>query len=34
LSTFPPYDGMIVSIIDTGDIYVLMEETNPYTLDN
>ena len=34
LSEFPPYDGLIVSVIDTGNVYVLTDATNPYSMDN
>lgn len=34
LNTFPPYNGMIVSVIESGEIYVLMDENDPYTMNN
>lgn len=34
LEIFPPYNGMIVSVIDSGEIYVLMDESDPYTMNN
>ena len=33
-SKFPPYTGMIVSVMSTGDVYVLMDESNPYSIEN
>lgn len=34
LNTFPPYNGMIVSIIESGELYILIDETNPHSMDS
>ena len=34
LSTHPPYKGMIVSVMETGDVYVLLDASNPYDINN
>lgn len=34
MSKFPPYNGMIVAVMDTGQVYVLIDEQNPHTLDS
>lgn len=32
--THIPYSGMIVSVIETGDIYVLLDDSNPHDPNN
>lgn len=31
---FPPYNGMIVSVMESGKVYVLIDESNPYTMNS
>lgn len=33
-NTHRPYKGMVVSVASTGDVYVLLDEKNPHSINN